>query len=72
MITENLSTLKIHSLTADQLKRIIANGEYDNKAIYLTPDEDGDFVTETQLTAMETSLKQYIDNLIGSILNGAS
>ena len=39
MITENLSTLKIHKLTQEQYNRALAAGNIDNNAIYLTPDD---------------------------------
>ena len=41
MITENLSTLKIHKLSQAQYDRELAAGNIDGDAIYLTPDEDG-------------------------------
>lgn len=75
MITENLSTLKIHNLTKAQYERELAAGNIEANALYLTPDEEIDlrgYATTEQLTALETSLKQYVDSLIGSILNGAS
>ena len=40
MITENLSTLKIHKLTKEQYDRELAAGRIDPSALYLTPDED--------------------------------
>ncbi|MBR5794537.1 MAG: hypothetical protein IKY26_00155 [Erysipelotrichaceae bacterium] len=39
MITENLSTLKIHKLTQAQYDRELANGTIDETALYLTSDE---------------------------------
>lgn len=39
MIAENLSTLKIHKLTQEQFDRELANGNIDDNALYLTPDE---------------------------------
>ena len=39
MITENLSTLKIHKLTQKQYNRELAAGNLDENALYLTPDE---------------------------------
>lgn len=39
MITENLSTLKIHKLTQAQYNRALAAGNIDENALYLTPDE---------------------------------
>lgn len=40
MITENLSTLKIHKLTQEQYDRELAAGRIDESALYLTPDEE--------------------------------
>lgn len=40
MIIENLSVLKIHKLSAEQLKRLVESGDYDKTAMYLTPDEE--------------------------------
>ena len=39
MITENLSTLKIHKLSQAQYDRAVENGSIDENALYLTPDE---------------------------------
>ena len=39
MITENLSTLKIHKLTKEQYDRELAAGRIDENALYLTPDD---------------------------------
>lgn len=38
MITENLSTLKIHKLTQEQYDRELEAGRVDPSALYLTPD----------------------------------
>lgn len=40
MITENLSTLKIHKLTESQYKREKDAGRLDENALYLTPDKE--------------------------------
>ena len=42
MITENLSTLKIHKLSQAQYDRELAAGRIDENALYLTPDEEID------------------------------
>lgn len=42
MITQNLSTLKIHKLTQEQYDRELAAGRIDENALYLTPDEEID------------------------------
>ena len=39
MITENLSTLKIHKLTKEQYERELQAGRLDPNAIYLTSDD---------------------------------
>ena len=39
MITENLSTFQIHKLTKEQYDRELAAGRINEKALYLTPDE---------------------------------
>lgn len=55
MITENLSTLKIHKLTQEQYDREVAAGNIDETAIYLTPDKGvdlSDYVTSDTLSNM--------------------
>lgn len=42
MIVENVSTLKIHKLTQEQYDRELADGNIDENALYLTPDEDAE------------------------------
>ena len=42
MITENLSTLKIHKLTKEQYDRELTAGNIDETALYLTPEEEID------------------------------
>lgn len=39
-ITENLATLKIHKLSKTEYEEELANGNIDENALYLTPDED--------------------------------
>lgn len=39
MITQNISTLKIHKLTKEQYERELEAGSIDENAIYLTPDD---------------------------------
>ena len=46
MITENLSTLKIHKMTQEQYERELAAGRIDETALYLTPDEEIDYALE--------------------------
>ena len=47
MITENLSTLKIHKLTKAQYERELKAGNIDESALYLTPDEDALIIDTT-------------------------
>jgi hypothetical protein len=52
LITENLSTLKIHKLTQEQYDREREAGRLDANALYLTPDEEIDlsgYITTTEL-----------------------
>ena len=42
MITENLSTLKIHKLTKDQYDRELSAGRIDRNSLYLIPDESAE------------------------------
>jgi hypothetical protein len=39
LITDNLSTLRIHKLTQEQYDRELESGNIDENALYLTPDE---------------------------------
>lgn len=39
MITENLSTLKIHKLTKEQYDRLVASGNVDQTALYMVKDD---------------------------------
>ena len=63
MITENLSTLKIHKLTQAQYDRELAAGRIDENALYLTPDEEIDlsgFATEEYVNAATEDLKNEL------------
>ena len=59
MITENLSTLKIHRLTQEQYNRELEAGRIDETALYLTPDE------EIDLSGYAT--EEYVDLAISKI-----
>lgn len=59
MITENLSTLKIHKLTKAQYERELDAGNIDENALYLTPDE------EINLSGYAT--EDYVENAIAAI-----
>ena len=84
MITENLSTLKIHKLTKAQYERELAAGNIDENALYLTPDDSSsssvdltgyateDFVTNAISANGKgiTSVETYTD--IGSVSTSGS
>lgn len=61
MNTENLSTLVIHKLTQDQYNRVVEEGEIDENALYLTPDEITDAPKPDWNQNDETAL-DYIKN----------
>ena len=61
MITENLSTLKIHKLTQAQYNRELAAGNIDETALYLTPDEE--YYTKSEIDNMEFITIDAIDNI---------
>lgn len=58
MITENLSTLKIHKLTQEQYDRELASGNIDESAIYLTPDK----ISQSDWNQNDETAKDYIKN----------
>jgi hypothetical protein len=53
LITENVSTLKIHKLSKEQYEREYAAGRIDENAIYLTPDEAIDPATLELITTQD-------------------
>lgn len=66
MITENLSTLKIHKLSQTQYERELAAGRIDPNALYLTPDESIDlsnyeFITVEDIDTICGATIQYAD-----------
>lgn len=64
MITENLSTLKIHKLTQAQYDRELAAGRIDENALYLTPDEEIDlsgYATKEELNTKADTLMSLIE-----------
>ena len=77
MITENLSTLKIHKLTQEQYERALQSGNIDETALYLTPDKTNVlFVTllgddANSLTSSHSSSEIYenIQNGVDVYLN---
>lgn len=60
MITENLSTLKIHKLTQEQYYRELTAGNIDETALYLTPEEDDNIkpttISQADYTALGTTV----------------
>ena len=71
MITENLSTLKIHKLTQTQYDRELAAGRIDESALYLTPDEEIDlsgFATKEELAETISSHTHEISNILSGAL----
>jgi microcystin-dependent protein len=72
LITENLSTLKIHKLTESQYKRERDAGRLDANALYLTPEDEIDFsVYETKVDAESklASAKGYTNSAIDVLKN---
>lgn len=62
MITENLSTLKIHKLTKEQYERELAAGRIDENALYLTPDEGADIDLSSYATVEQLNAKADSDH----------
>ena len=60
MITENLSTLKIHKLTQAQYERELEAGRIDASALYLTPDEASGATKTTLFSGAPSGLGDII------------
>jgi hypothetical protein len=58
LITENLSTLKIHKLTKAQYERELTAGRIDENALYLTPDEENGDQLNAKIEALITRIEQ--------------
>lgn len=82
MITENLSTLKIHKLTQAQYDREVQNGTIDENALYLTPDEEIDltpyalkadvastYETKSDAASKLNDAKAYADSAANEVKN---
>lgn len=80
MITENLSTLKIHTLTKEQYENAVESGAVEKNALYLTPDEaydlssyatieyvNEDFETKTDAVIKFNNSKDYTDEQIAIV-----
>lgn len=65
MITENVSTLKIHKLTQAQYNRELAAGNIDANALYFTPEEEID-LNSLGITATATELN-YVDGVTSNV-----
>ena len=61
MITENLSTLKIHKLTQEQYDREREAGNLDANALYLTPDEETEKI-QSDWAQTDDTKADYIKN----------
>lgn len=68
MITENVSTLKINKLTQEQYDRELANGNIDENALYLTPDDTAEtYMTKENPTGTGSfSLNRKIGTTVGT------
>lgn len=67
LITENLSTLKIHKLSQAQYERELAAGRIDENALYLTPEEKIDLTT-FGVTATKDELNK-LDGVTSNVQN---
>lgn len=70
MITEKLSTLKIHKLSKRQYERELAAGYIDENALYLTPDDSiDDTLTQAGVAADAKAVGDRFDTIILSTNN---
>ena len=69
MVTENLSTLKIHKLTQEQYYRELENGNIDETAFYLTPDEEIDLSPYATIEQLNTKANEEHTHDIDNINN---
>ena len=61
MITENLSTLKIHKLSQEQYDRELEAGRIDKNALYLTHEDTG---TDEIYVKLKESTTAYVGQLL--------
>lgn len=69
MLTENLTTLKIHKLTQEQYDRELESGNIDETALYLTPEEEIDlsgYATKEYVGDL-TNYWQYSESTIDAV-----
>lgn len=67
MITENLSTLKIHRLTQEQYDRELAAGNLDPNAMYLTPDKEIDLTSYATIEQLDTKADLKHDHEVAEV-----
>lgn len=75
MITENLSTLRIHKLTQEQYERELANNALDENALYLTPEEEIDLTPYATIERLDESLneaKEYTNTKTANLASTAT
>ena len=85
MIIENVSTLKIHKLTQDQYNRALENGNIDEDALYLTPDDmaylgayetiehsGNTYETKKDSSSKLTEAKEYTDEQVAIAIEHAN
>lgn len=71
MITENLSTLKIHLLSQEQYDRELAAGRIDVNALYLTPDKNIDlsiYATSQEVDDAVLDCTAYTDSTMSQMV----
>lgn len=72
MITENLSTLKIHKLTQEQYDRELEAGNIDPNALYLTPEKEPIFIQNDEPTDAEDGALWLDMDAVGQSSGGGS
>lgn len=71
MITENLSTLKIHKLTKEQYEKELKEGRIDPNAIYLTPDDSNEEYNKLliRIDSLNDKINTKVDKVDGKDLS---
>lgn len=72
MITENLSTLKIHKLTQEQYDREFEAGNIDENALYLTPEKEPILIQNDEPTDAEDGTLWLDLDAVGQSSGGGS
>ena len=74
MITENLSTLKIHKLTQAQYDRELESGNIDANALYLTPDDASNIkqieTNKNDIATLKQDVESYESLTLGKHSDG--